>query len=89
MPRFATGRLVATPGAIAHLAKHGAHPLNLVLRHVRGDPGDLEQADVAANARAIIDGSRILSAFTVFGERFYVITEADRSSTCVLLCSEY
>ena len=86
---FSLGRLVATPGAIAHLAEHDLSPLQLIARHSRGDWGDLGVSDKKLNDQAITDGSRILSAFVVAGEKLYVITEWDRSYTTVLLASEY
>ncbi len=85
--RFELGRVVATPGALKLLDWPGA--LSLIARHRRGDWGDLKPDDREANERALADGDRILSAYEVEGERVWVITEADRSSTCVLLAREY
>ena len=92
--RFALGSLVATPGALGALQRLGVHPLQLILRHVTGDFGDLDAEDQHANEVAIALGYRVFSAYTVRNvagdsERLYVITEADRSSTCTLLPSEY
>ncbi len=86
---FSFGRLMATPGAISHLAEHGLSPLDLINRHINGDWGDLGVSDKKLNDEAITDGSRILSAYIVAGEKLYVITEWDRSYTTVLLASEY
>lgn len=86
---FATGQLVATPGALEVLEQAGIGPLALLLRHVRGDWGDLGPEDKKANDQALIDGSRIFSAYLVEGQKIWVITEADRSSTCILLPDEY
>ena len=86
---FSLGRLVATPGAIEHLAKHDLTPLHLIHRHGSGDWGDLGVSDKKLNEQAIADGSRILSAYVVAGEKLYIITEWDRSYTTVLMASEY
>lgn len=94
-PLFPLGVVVATPGAIALLQKHGVNPATLLRRHQYGDWGELSAHDRAANDRAVCDGSRILSAYVVAGEKVWVITEAiageglGRPSTCTLLPKEY
>jgi len=87
--QFNLGRLVATPGALATLERLQRSGAVLISRHARGDWGDLDAHDKAANERALRDGSRLFSAYVVDGVKFYVITEADRSSTCLLLPEEY
>lgn len=88
--RFPLGRVVATPGALALLATVGADARTLLDRHAAGDWGDLDDEDRRANEHALRDGARILSAYAVgAGERLWIITEADRSSTCVLRPDEY
>lgn len=86
---FQTGQILATPAVISHLADHDMHPMQLVLRHVSGDYGDLCQADIQENILALGRMRRILSAYYVGHEKVYVITENDRSVTTVLLASEY
>lgn len=86
---FAAGILVATPAALTMLEQVGIPPLDLINRHVSGDFGDLCQNDVEANLHAIETGLRILSKYAVGSDAVYVITEADRSSTCILLIEEY
>ena len=86
---FSLGRLVATPAALAALEAQQITALQLMLRHQSGDWGDLGADDNRANTRAIAMGLRIFSAYKLGGEKFYVITEADRSSTCLLLANEY
>jgi len=88
---FPLGRLVATPGAIEAMAPYENIALRLVGRHVTGDWGDLGDEDKAANDRAVLDGSRVFSAYLLpDGEtKIWVITEADRSATTLLLPSEY
>lgn len=84
------GRLVATPGALAALEVNGKGSAEFLERHASGDWGDLYDEDKRANDEAIADDLRILSAYRLDdGTRIWIITEADRSSTTVLLPSEY
>jgi hypothetical protein len=88
--RFELGRLVATPGALAALEEAGESAATYLARHATGDYGDLTYGDIRANESAVKHGDRILSAYHLkTGVKIYVITEADRSSTCVLLPSDY
>jgi hypothetical protein len=86
---FPLGSLLATPGVLRQLSRYGYSPIELVTRHSRGDFGDLGAHDIGLNHEAIAQGARVLSAYAVGSERVYVITEADRSCTTVLLASEY
>lgn len=87
---FSLGKLVATPGALSALSEAGELPHSYLARHVRGDWGEVGREDRRANERALKIGARILSAYrTSKHERLWVITEADRSSTCILLPEEY
>lgn len=89
-PTFPLGRTVATPGALAALEAAGEPPLRYLTLHAQGDTGTLDPEDSAANDRARENGSRIFSAYeTALGTRLWVITEADRSSTTILLPEEY
>jgi len=89
-PLFPLGRVVATPGALGTLEAADESPADLLNRHVRGDWGDLDDEDKAANEAALRDGSRIFSAYVLSsGEKIWVISEADRSSTCLLRPDEY
>lgn len=84
------GRIVATPGALQALKEAGVSPASLLARHVNGDWGDLEKPDRNENDFALKNGFRILSSYTLGNsERIWIITEGDRSSTCLLLPSEY
>jgi hypothetical protein len=86
MALFATGTLVATPGALEALGRVSQSPGELVTKHVRGEWGDLGADDQEQNRTALRDGGRILSSYkTRLGDVVWVITEADRSSTCILL----
>lgn len=59
-------------------------------RHAAGDWGDLSNDDRRANAEALKDGSRLLSAYHLKdGTKIWIITEVDRSATTVLLPAEY
>ena len=62
-PKFTLGRLLATPGALAALEDAGQTPLDIISRHVSGDWGDISPDDKQLNDQALIDGSRILSAY--------------------------
>jgi hypothetical protein len=85
-PRFPLGRTVATPGAMAL----GIDLNPYMRRHHRGDWGDLDECDKQANEDALIHGDRILSHYKLGdGRRIYIITEWDRSSTCIMLPEEY
>ena len=87
---FPLGQLVSTPGALAALSQNDQSATEFITRHVQGDWGDLCEEDKQANQEALECGDRILSAYRLEdGTRIWVITEADRSVTTVLLPSEY
>ena len=89
-PLFSLGQIVATPGALEALEKAQQTPMEFLARHVRGDWGDVCEEDAEANEQSIKDGSRILSSYrTKLGEKLWIITEADRSSSCLLTPNEY
>lgn len=89
-PLFELGAVVATPGAMELLETIGRAPSDFLGRHVTGDFGELCEEDREANRLAIEDGARVLSSYEVApGEKLWVITEADRSSTCLLRPFEY
>lgn len=82
---FKLGRLVATPPAISLLESSGVSIWSLVVRHVAGDFGDVDADDRQANEDAIRHGGRVLSSYVLPNdEKVWVLTESDRSSTCVL-----
>jgi hypothetical protein len=87
---FPLGLLVATHGALKVLKANGIIPLRLIARHSLGDWGDVGPDDARVNDNALHSGTRILSSYQLAdGAQVWVITEADRSSTTVLLPSEY
>jgi len=90
-PLFASGQIVATPGALDLLERSGHSPGALLRRHLTGDWGDLCADDKARNDAALEEGFRLHSAYSLgsAGEKIWVITEADRSVTTLLLPGEY
>ena len=89
-PRFALGQIVATPGALDALMDAGQDPMAFVARHQSGDWGELDAEDTQENEYSVQHGFRLLSAYTLrTGVRIWVITEADRSATTLLLPEEY
>ena len=89
-PRFLLGHIVATPAALAAFANSGDSAHGLLMRHVTGDFGTVGKEDWQANDDAIANGDRVFSAYLLKdGEKVWVITEADRSSTTLLLPEGY
>jgi hypothetical protein len=89
-PLFALGRLVATPGTLELLTRTKQTPLEFLARHSRGDWGECCPEDASENDFSVKAGFRIFSVYrTRNGEKLWVITEADRSVTTLLLPSEY
>ena len=89
-PLFTLGQVVATPGALAALEKAGQQPGDFLARHASGDWGEVPPEDIKENEFSLRQDFRLLSAYrTIAGDRIWVITEADRSSTCILLPEEY
>ena len=88
--RFPLGQLVATPGAAEALSRNNQEPTEFLRRHWRGDWGDLDEEDKAENEYSLSRELRLLSAYTLQdGTRIWIITEADRSVTTILLPEEY
>lgn len=83
------GKCTITRAALNYAEEKGLQPLFLLARHQSGDWGDLDSHDRALNDAAIRNGGRILSAYDYGGERWYVITEWDRSITTIMLASDY
>jgi hypothetical protein len=88
---FALGRIVATPGALEVLEETGADASDLLRRHASGDWGEVPPEDARENRFGVEHGFRVLSSYPVGGDggRLWIITEADRSSTCILRPDEY
>ena len=83
------GRIVATPGALKVLREAGEDPLRCLARHCSGDWGDLDEYNRRENERSLKHGWRVLSSYPVGEERIWIIIEADRSVTTILLPEEY
>ena len=90
LARFPLGRAVATPGALKALEQANQNPFEFLQRHQAGDWGELCEEDKRENEFSIQNGLRILSAYrTRNNTKIWVITEADRSATTLLLPEEY
>jgi hypothetical protein len=90
-PLFSLDQVVAIPGALAQLAGAGEHPAELLARHQSGDWGEVPPQDARENEVSVLRGFRVLSCYQdgKGSEKVWIITEADRSSTCILLPEEY
>ena len=90
-PRFPLGRLVATPGALSALAEASVEPLELLRRHQDGDWGQVPACDAKENEMSLRHGWRVLSSYPIGedGGKVWVLTEATREATTILLPSEY
>ena len=87
---FPLGRVLATPGALDAMARASQTPDEFLRRHVAGEWGELDAHDVAENLFSLKHGFRLLSSYrTNAGTVVWVITEADRASTTILLPQEY
>ena len=88
--RFPLGRLLATPGALHALEKAGQQLQEFLNRHSEGDWGELDSHDIQENEFSLEQGLRLLSSYTTAaGDKLWIITEADRSATTLLLPEEY
>lgn len=84
------GVVVATPGALRALEAAGQSADEFLARHVLGDWGEVGEADRDENELSLREGFRIMSAYTLrTGVKIWIITEADRSATTLLLPEEY
>jgi len=83
------GHVFITSGAMIVLKTLEVSPSTLLKRHQEGDWGELDDEDRKANQDALIYGLRVMSVYRVLGVRVRVITEANRSSTTILLPEEY
>lgn len=87
--KFDPGQLRATPAVIRALSENYAYAC--IVMHINGQWGTLDDEDKAANNRALANGERLMSVYPLENDPgdFWIITEADRSSTTILLPSEY
>jgi len=86
---FPLGHIVATPGALELLDRMAVNASDLLQRHQSGDWGNVPPEDAEENELSVVNGFRILSSYPVGTDRIWIITEADRSSTTLLLPEEY
>lgn len=87
-PQFRSGQILITAAAQEQL--HASAVQSALHRHLSGDWGDCEPEDAAANDEALLHGDRLLSVYhTAEAVKFWIITEADRSATTVLLPDDY
>ena len=90
IPLFPSGKIVATQGALRLLEDANKAPLEFLSRHLRGDWGDLSPEDKAENELSLKQGLRLMSSYPITDrETLWIITEADRSVTTLLLPEEY
>ena len=88
--RFALGQTVITPGAEEAVQLAGQTAIEFLRHHMSGDWGELSDDDIKENELSLEQGFRLLSRYeTTNGERLWIITEADRSATTILLPIEY
>ncbi len=89
-PLFPLGQTVMTIGAREALEESNQLPMEFLAKHQSGDWGIVGKEDAQENELSVKEGFRILSAYkTTLGIKIWIITEADRSSTTILLPSEY
>jgi hypothetical protein len=87
-PRFPLGQLVITANAADTLESRDV--ADALRRHAHGDWGEIAPQNVSENELSLKKGFRLLSAYTDRnGVKFWIITEADRSATTVLLPEDY
>jgi len=88
--RFALGQTYITPGAEEALMIAGQTAIEFLRRHMSRDFGELADEDIQEHELSLREGFRVLSAYsTSDGQKLLIITEADRSSTTILLPDEY
>ncbi len=88
--KFALGQVVATPGALDALETAVQSALDFISRHASGDWGEVDEHDRKENELSLQQGFRLMSVYTLrTGVKIWIITEADRSSTTILLPDEY
>lgn len=88
MSKFPLGQVVITPNALQTVSNKDVQ--TALQRHAAGDWGDVDEHDHKENELSLKEGFRLFSVyFAEDGTKFWIITEADRSSTCVLLPEDY
>jgi hypothetical protein len=86
--KFQLGRLLATPNALAQLTQTDI--TTALARHVQGDWGEVDTHDRQENEFSLKEGFRLFSVYRSKQDvKFWIITEADRSLTTVLMPADY
>ncbi len=88
-PKFHPGKIVATPAALEAMDAHGLVAGTLLVRHLKGDWGDICAEDRRENELSLQEGFRLMSVYKQHGTVIWVITEADRSVTTFLMPEDY
>lgn len=89
-PLFPLGQVVATPNALDALDRAAINGMDLIRRHQHADWGNVPPADAEENDRSVTNGWRILSSYALNDDQnLWIITEADRSATTLLLPEDY
>jgi hypothetical protein len=88
-PLFELGQVVITPACIELIEHQGKSPEEFLARHHVGDWGDIDEEDKQMNEEALWGGSRLMSVYETERGNIWIFSEADRSSTTLLLPSEY
>lgn len=87
---FSLGQVVATPGALEAMDQYAINAADLIQRHQSGDWGNVPLSDAEENDKSVANGWRILSSYALGNDQnIWIITEADRSVTTLLLPEEY
>lgn len=89
LPLFALGQVVSTSNALRFAEAEQIDLLALLARHHTGDWGDVCEEDRESNEEALVMQLRILSSYQFAKDSIWIITEADRSVTTILLPSDY
>ena len=93
--KFCLGKLLAPPAALEALEESGQTSSFFIVRHIQGEWGEVDAGDWQANNQALVDGSRLLSAYrTLKGTKIWIMTEAQdddghRAATTILLPEDY
>lgn len=92
--KFNFGKLVATRAIYDRTiidASFDKFTDDCFIRHICGDWGDIPSEDAMLNERALKEGDRLFSAYIYkpTGEKIWIITESDRSTTTILFPSDY
>ena len=90
MAKFEMGQLVATPSALKAIEEAGTSFFEYIRRHLNGDWGDICKEDAKENEFSLKNDLRLMSIYTLSnGVKIWIITEADRSTTTILLPEDY